>query len=63
MPSPWVVTITQIWFPILMSSPSVRSIPTEGATLDEVDMLVREGNQVDPLMPEKEKKGGRGPVM
>ena len=56
MPSPWVVTITQIQFPISMLPPSVRSISAEAFTMDEVDILVREENQPGQLILEKEKK-------
>ena len=54
MPSPWVVTSMQIQFPISMS-PSVWSISTEAVTMDKVDMLVREENQLFNLH-QKEKK-------
>ena len=49
-------TCTQIQFPISMLLPSVGSISTKAVTVDEVDMLVREENQLAQLMPENEKK-------
>ena len=52
----------QIWFPISMSSASVRSISTEVVTVDKVDMLVRGENQLGQLMP-KGKERRRGPVI
>ena len=39
-----------------MLSPSVGSISAKAVTMDEVDMLVREENQLGQLMLEKEKK-------
>ena len=50
----------QIQFPISMLSPAVRSISTKAVTVDEVDMLVREDNQLDQLMLEEIKQRKRG---
>ena len=46
----------QIQFPISVSSPSVVFICTKAVTMDEVDMLVREQNQLGQHMVEKKER-------
>ena len=53
VPLPQVATNMQILFPISMSLHRVRSISSEAVAVDEVDMLVREGNQMGQSMPGK----------
>ena len=56
VPSPRVVTNTQIQVLMSISSPSVRSISAKVVTVVKVDMCVREENQPGQLMPEGIKR-------
>ena len=50
VPLPQVAISMQIWFPLSGSSPRVRSISTEAVTMDAMDMLMREGDQMGQFL-------------